>query len=155
MNLQEIRQTVTETVLPILSQRDAFLVDLQLRMERTSVLIQLFVDTDDGITIQRCADLSREMIAVLDKERTFGGEGYRLEVSSPGIERPLTLLRQYKKNIGRKFKVRFRQGAEERVISGSLVAVQGDQLTFESPSAGTTISLLFNEIVESREELPW
>jgi ribosome maturation factor RimP len=95
------------------------------------------------------------MIAVLEKERIFGVEGCRLEVSSPGIERPLKLLRQYKKNIGRHFKVRFRQGAEERVLSGSLVAVQGDQLTFESPSAGTTISLPFSEIVESREELPW
>ena len=155
MNLQEIRQTVTETVLPILTQRDAFLVDLQLRMERKSVLIQLFVDTDDGITIQRCADLSREMIEAIEKGRTFGDEGYRLEVSSPGIESPLKLLRQYKKNIGRQFNVRFRHGDEEKVISGSLVAVQGDQLTFESPSAGTTISLPFNEIVESREELPW
>lgn len=155
MNLQEIRQTVTETVLPILSQHDAFLVDLQLRMERKAVLIQLFIDTDDGITIQQCAELNREMIAAMEKGRTFGDSGYRLEVSSPGIERPLTLLRQYKKNIGRRFKVRYRQGAEEKVLSGSLVSVQGDQLTFEGASADATVSLPFNEIVESREELPW
>ncbi|MEX2117064.1 MAG: hypothetical protein WEB37_09260 [Bacteroidota bacterium] len=155
MNLQEIRPTVTETVLPILSQRDAFLVDLQLRMERKSVVVQLFVDTDDGITIQRCADLSREMIAVLEKERVLGDHGFRLEVSSPGIDRPLKLLRQYPKNIGRRFKVRFRQGAEEKEMLGALIAVQGNQLTFEGPSAGTTISIPFDEIVESREELPW
>jgi len=155
MNLLEIRSAVTQTVLPILSQRDAFLVELQVRTERKSVVVQLFIDTDDGITIQRCADLSREMIAALEKERTFGDNEYRLEVSSPGIDRPLKLLRQYPKNIGRRFKVRFRQGAEEKVIAGSLVAVQGDQLTFEDPSAGTTISLAFGEIVESREVLPW
>ncbi|MEX1138800.1 MAG: ribosome maturation factor RimP [Bacteroidota bacterium] len=155
MNLQEIRSIVTESVLPILSQRDAFLVDLQLRMERKSVLIQLFVDTDAGITIQGCADLSREMIATLDKSRLFGDNGYRLEVSSPGIDRPLKLLRQYHKNIGRKFKVRFRQGTEEKVLSGSLIAIQGDQLTFAGPAEGSTISLPFDEIVESREELPW
>ncbi len=155
MNLQEIRSTVTETVLPILSQREVFLVDLQVRMERKTVLVQLFVDTDDGITIQRCADLSREAIAALEKGRMFGGYEYRLEVSSPGTDRPLKLLRQYHKNIGRRFKVRFRQEGEEKVISGSLAAIQGDQLTFEGSFEGETISLSFNEIVESREELPW
>lgn len=155
MNLQEIRSTITETVLPILSQRDAFLVDLQLRMERKSVLIQLFVDTDTGITIQGCADVSREVIAALEKSGIFGENGYKLEVSSPGIDRPLTMLRQYHKNIGRKFRVRFRQGNEEKVLSGSLVAVQGDQLTFAGPTQGSTVSLPFHEIVESREELPW
>lgn len=155
MNLQEIRSAVTETVLPILSQHDAFLVDLQLRIERKSVLIQLFVDTDAGITIQECADVSREMIAKLEPSGMFGDNGYRLEVSSPGIDRPLKLLRQYRKNIGRKFRVRFRQGTEEKMLSGSLVAVRGDQLIFTGPTEGSEIPLSFQEIVESREELPW
>lgn len=155
MNLQEIRSTVTDTVLPILSQRDAFLVDLQLRMERKSVLVQLFVDTDIGITIQECAEVSREVMAALEKGGRFGESEYRLEVSSPGIDRPLKLLRQYQKNIGRKFRVRFRQGNEEKVLSGSLVSVEGDQLTFEGPTQGSTVSLPFQEIVESKEELPW
>jgi ribosome maturation factor RimP len=157
MNLQEIRQKIIETSAPIMGGRNAFLVEVQVRPDRKAVLIQLFVDTDDGITIQQCADISRDLTSTIQTTGLLHGVEYRLdrlEVSSPGIDRPLKLLRQYRKNIGRKFLVRFSRGVEQNTLSGVLVAVDDDRLTFR-PENGESISLPFDAVVESKEELPW
>lgn len=155
MNLQEIREKTRETLQPVLERRNAFLVDVQVRVERKSLLVQAFADTDEGITIQECADISREVRPLLEA-RGFGGPGggLMLEVSSPGIDRPLKFLRQYRRNIGRTFRVRFTQGADSRTITGTLTAVEGEMLTFQ-PENGEAISLPFETILESKEELPW
>ncbi|MEP0823206.1 MAG: ribosome maturation factor RimP [Ignavibacterium sp.] len=155
MNLQEIREKTRETLQPVLERRNAFLVDIQVRVERKSLFVQAFADTDEGITIQECADISREVRPLLEA-RGFGGPagGLMLEVSSPGIDRPLKFLRQYRRNIGRTFRVRFAQGADSRTITGTLTAVEGETLTFQ-PENGEAISLPFETILESKEELPW
>ncbi|HEX9615537.1 MAG TPA: ribosome maturation factor RimP [Bacteroidota bacterium] len=154
MNLQEIRRKITETSAPILEGRNAFLVDLQVRPDRKAVLIQLFVDTDQGITIQQCAEINRDLASTIQGGGLPEGAEYRLEVSSPGIDRPLKLLRQYRKNIGRKFLVRFSRAGEQGSLSGILASVDEDRLTFQ-PENGESISLPFDTIIESKEELPW
>ena len=133
--------------------RNAFLVGMAERREGGRRIIQVFVDTDDGITIAQCAEINREVGAELDAQSVFN-EPYELEVSSPGIERPLKLLRQYKKNIGRKYKVRYLQGKESRTFSGTLAAIEGEKLTFTAEKQNV-ITLEFSDIIESLEELPW
>jgi len=154
MNLQEIRQKISETSAPIIEGRNAFLVDLQVRPDRKMVLVQIFVDTDSGITIQQCAEINRDVTSAIQTRGLLQGTEYRLEVSSPGLDRPLKLLRQYTKNVGRKFRVRFSRGENQQTISGKLVSVEEDRLTFE-PENGESISLPFDTIIESKEELPW
>ena len=151
--LLELRRKIEELSGPILEAREAFVVDVQVRNERGGRLVQLFVDTDRGITIELCAEISRDLIREFDERRFLDGN-YRLEVSSPGIDRPLKLLRQYNKNIGRRFKVRYENQGEERSIHGQLLSVVGDVLTFQ-PEDGESMALTFRDIVESKEMLPW
>ncbi|GJQ21651.1 MAG: ribosome maturation factor RimP [Bacteroidia bacterium] len=141
-------------MLPVLERRNAFLVDVQVRVERKSLLVQAFTDTDEGITIQECADISREVRPLLEAQGLGGPEGLMLEISSPGVDRPLKFLRQYRKNIGRTFRVRFTRGADSQTITGTLTAVEGETLTFQ-PEQGEAIALPFETILESKEELPW
>lgn len=154
MRVQEIREKIKEVAGPVLEQGGVFVVDVQLRLERKSVLIQLYVDTDKGITIDECARVSRELRSVLETQRTLEGTDFRLEVSSPGIDKPLRLLRQYPKNVGRRFNVRFNTGVEPASMKAVLTGIAGDTLTFQ-PDGGEPISLPFEQIIESQEELPW
>ncbi len=154
MKVHETRQKIKEIAGPVLEQGGSFVVDVLLRLERKSVLVQLYADTDKGITIDECARVSRELRSVLEAQRVFEGTDFRLEVSSPGLDKPLRLLRQYPKNIGRRFDVRFYAGLEPSSMKAVLTGVEGARLTFQ-PDAGEPISLSFEQIIESQEELPW
>jgi len=154
MRVHEITQKIKEVAGPALEVQGVFVVDIQLRLERKSVLVQVFADTDKGITIDECARVSRELRVVLETQRTLEGTDFRLEVSSPGMDRPLRFLRQYPKNVGRRFSVRFNTGPEPASMKAVLIGVEGNQLTFQ-PDGGEPISLPFEQIIESQEELPW
>jgi ribosome maturation factor RimP len=149
----EQKHKVEELSLPVLEQHNAFLVEVQVRNERGGKMVQLFIDTDRGITIEQCAEVSRDLSKVFDDERLFDGN-YQLEVSSPGIDRPLRLLRQYPKNIGRRFRVKFAGESEPQFMTATLISVVDDRLTFQ-PDQGEAITLEFERILESKEVLPW
>ncbi|HTP14157.1 MAG TPA: ribosome maturation factor RimP [Bacteroidota bacterium] len=138
---------------PIAEAKGVYLVGRGDRRERGRRIIQLYVDTDEGISIAQCAELSRELGGVLDGMNAVN-EPYDLEVSSPGIDKPLTLLRQYRKNVGRKFKVAYRQGDDRKTLSGTLATLEEDRLTFVD-ARGASTTLEFSNIIESLEELPW
>ncbi len=143
-------EEITESVV---NAHQAFFIGLADRRERGRRILQVFVDTDDGITIAQCAEISRDLGVELDKQSVVN-ESYELEVSSPGIDKPLKLLRQYKKNIGRRYNVEYWQESERRNLKGKLAAVDGEQVTFTDDEQ-KAVTLAFSKIIGSTEELPW
>lgn len=105
--------------------QDCFLVDLNFNQGNKKV--EVFVDSDSGISFQTCQKLSRYLEGHID-EKGWLGEKYVLEVSSPGIGRPLKFQRQYPKNIGRKVEVKTTEGEKH---TGTLVSVTEDAITLE------------------------
>lgn len=90
---------------PILEAEDAELVDLELAGSRGRPVIRAYVDTEEGVTLDECARLSR----LLERELEDVGavpERYVLEVSSPGLERPLTKRRHFERFAGREVEIR-------------------------------------------------
>lgn len=81
---------------------DCFIVEIDLKPGQQ---LYVFADSDSGMTFEKCQKLSRYLESHLD-ENGWLGEAYLLEVSSPGIDRPLKFPRQYAKNIGRTLWVR-------------------------------------------------
>ncbi len=151
--MTEILEKMSVLLAPILDLHGAFLVELLIRNERGGKIVQAFVETDKGITIEECSLISRELAQELDRGELLQGS-YRLEISSPGIDKPIRMLRQYTKNIGRTFKVLHQEPESRATLLGKLIAIEGDRLTFESEKgARTTVD--FNKIIESKEELPW
>lgn len=144
---------LVEMLTSIVSARNVFLVGMEEQKERGQRVIKAFVDTDEGITIVLCAEINREFGAALDAQNLIN-EPYELEISSPGIDRPLKLLRQYKKNLGRKFTVQYLRSDERVSFTGVLQAIEGEKLTFATDKQETQ-SLEFSKIIESIEELPW
>ncbi|RMG58233.1 MAG: hypothetical protein D6722_23840 [Bacteroidetes bacterium] len=101
---EQIRQKISET------NPDVFVVDIQLKQGKQSVL-SIKVDTDQGITLNACAEISRALGLLLEEEPTLDFP-YKLEVSSPGVGQPLRLHRQYQQNLGRKLHVVFHDRQE-------------------------------------------
>ncbi len=105
------------------------LVDLVIRGKDNNRIIEIFVDGDDFVTTKVCTDLSREIGEVFDKADLISSK-YRLEVSSPGIGRPLKYLRQYKKNLDKHFEIEFAEENETKKVKGKLIEINGQVLFF-------------------------
>ncbi len=149
----DLRHKIEELAAPFLHPMDAFIVDIQVVPDEQRKVVQLFIDTDEGITIGQCSELSRQMSAALELQDVVPNS-YILEVSSPGLKKPLKLLRQYKKNIGRQFRVRFKKDDGVEEIVAKLAGVENELLTFVA-GKNEICAIPFNEIIESIEELPW
>ncbi|MGK6353335.1 ribosome assembly cofactor RimP [Parapedobacter sp. DT-150] len=91
----------------IADREDLFLVSVKMH---PSGKLEVLVDGDNGINIKDCAEISRHVGFRLEEADAIG-HAYRLEVSSPGIDAPLTSIRQYRKNLGRNVQVTLQDGA--------------------------------------------
>ncbi|WP_032092872.1 MULTISPECIES: ribosome maturation factor RimP [Pasteurellaceae] len=91
--------------------------------------VRLYIDKDGGVTVDDCADVSRQVSAVLDVEDPIADK-YNLEVSSPGLDRPLFTLAQYQRFIGQDIAVQLRiPQADRRKWQGKLEKIENDMLT--------------------------
>ena len=93
-----------------------------------SALLRVYIDHNDGITVDDCAKVSHQVSGVLDVEDPIASE-YRLEVSSPGMDRPLFALDQFAQAVGETVKVKLRMNYEgRRNFKGRLTGVEGDDV---------------------------
>jgi ribosome maturation factor RimP len=99
-----------------------FIVDVSVT-SRPPRKIMVIVDADQGITIDDCAEISRQLSKSLD-DTGLVEENFFLEVSTPGVEHPLKLKRQYRKNIGRKLKLKL----IDKTIEGKLEEVSEEKI---------------------------
>lgn len=130
------------------------LVDVSLKGDNRNRIVEVFIDSRNGVSVDDCAEMSREMASVLDSADLITSK-YRLDVSSPGVDRPLKFLDQYYKHVERKFEVVYTvpmkndgtgtgdmgsggtaeseaaPAAEVRNITGKLIKIDGETLTFK------------------------
>lgn len=91
----------------------------------------IFIDHSEGVGVDDCADISRQVSAVLDVEDPIAGE-YRLEVSSPGMDRPLFTLEQFERYAGHTVAVKLRAPFDgRRKFQGLLAGVEGDEVLLQ------------------------
>lgn len=102
-----------------------FLVDVVISARKGPKKVLVVVDGDEGVSIDDCAWISRQIAKMLDESVLLGEDSYLLEVSTPGLDQPLKLRRQYRKNIGRRLKVKLPDRTEE----GKLEAVTDEIVT--------------------------
>jgi len=104
--------------------QDCFLVEIKLHEHNK---LDVFIDADSGINFVKCRRISRYLESFIDEEGWLG-EKYVIEVSSPGITRPLMFIRQYPRNIGRKMEIKTTEGKTEE---GELIAVNDDIIVLQ------------------------
>lgn len=106
---------------------DIFLVGFKLKPTHN---YKIYLDSDSGMTLEKCMRINRKLRALIEEAAIYPEGDFSLEVSSPGVDAPLTSVRQYKKNIGRKLEITFVDETEEGII-GTLSAVTDDSITIE------------------------
>ncbi|MDZ7771197.1 MAG: ribosome maturation factor [Balneolaceae bacterium] len=142
-------QTISELAETVLADSEFFLVDVELKGGNTPV-VWVYVDAEEkGVNMDECARLSNELGFLLDAHDIFKA-GYRLNVSSPGLSRPLSDRRQYPKNKGRKSRVKFRseEGSYE-TVEGILSEISDDAISLEKEE-GNRLKIPFEQVVETK-----
>ena len=132
--MTQILQKIEEIAVPIIDRHGAFLTELVLRGELRSKVLEVYVDTDAGITIDVCTAISRELSEALDAQEIILG-AYRLDVSSPDLGRPLRVLRQYVKNIGRTLSITFAEEGTDHTVEGKAERADATSVTISSGTA--------------------
>ena len=146
---ENIIAAIEKYVASLVEDKGLELVEVQFRRESHGWVLRLFIDGAKGITVDDCAAVSRGVSAWLDVEELIE-QAYHLEVSSPGVERPLKKPADFERFTGRRARVKLKEMRDDgsRVYIGILESVQKDGVTLivdEKP-----VTLFFEEISKAR-----
>jgi ribosome maturation factor RimP len=108
-------------------------------------VIEVFIDGEKNISAEDCALVSREITKQIDENDLV--KSYRLDVSSPGVERPLIYLKQFSKHINRIFEVEFNINDSSSKFKGKLISIEDELLTFQ---ANKEIKIKFKDIIKAK-----
>ena len=100
-----VRDRIAEAITPTIESSGAFLEDVTLVRAGKKSLLTVIVDNEVGLNLDQVTEISRNISELVESLPEMGSTPFTLEVTSPGIDRPLTLLRHWRKNKGRLIKV--------------------------------------------------
>ena len=130
MAMIDVVSRVTGLAGPILSSLGLELVDIEYKREGRAMVLRLFIDREGGITLDDCATVSRELAEILEVE-DFISAHYTLEVSSPGLNRPLKKAADYERYRGRLIRIKTFEllpddaGNPRKTFLGDLLGLDG------------------------------
>lgn len=124
-----IKENIVRISNEIAEKLNFFVIDINFRGDNRKKIIEVFVDTEKNIDADILAEISREINSIIE-EQDIIQQAYRLDVSTPGVDRPLKFLKQFPKHINRNFEVTYKAGAETKTITGKLLSVEREELTF-------------------------
>ncbi len=145
MNLPE--KNIEEISKKIIEENGFFLIDFVVRGNTNNRVFEIFIDGEKNISADDCAKVSREVNKAIEDNQLISSS-YRLDVSSPGVDRPLIYLKQYPKHIGRKLEVSYIQNDSAKKNIGILKNIEADNLFFEVNKHDLIIN--FNNIKKAK-----
>jgi len=125
INRTEISQKLQDAI----EKLGYFFIDIEFRGDDRNRILEIYIDNELGIITADCVDASRVCGNLIEEENLIESK-YRLDVSSPGTDRPVKFIQQYKKHIGRNFELEFEDQVSEK-FEGKLMDVSNDILKFE------------------------
>ena len=141
-------ETVKRILLTLLFD-DIFFVDMKVKPTNN---IKIFLDADSGLGIEKCIKINRRLYRQVEEMGFYPEGDFSLEVSSPGIDEPLKMLRQYVKNIGRNVEVTLN---DDTIKEGVLLEATEENIVIEytegknKKAVTTKLSLLFTDIKQT------
>jgi ribosome maturation factor RimP len=119
---------LAELIEPVVAAAGMDLESVRMSVAGKRRLLRIVVDGDRGVSLDDAADVSREISAMLDEVNALGEVPYTLEVSSPGVDRPLTEPRHWRRAVGRLVKVKV---TGEPAVEGRILAADADGVTLD------------------------
>lgn len=126
-----IKENITKISAEIAEKLGFFLVDVVFRGDQRKRIVEIYVDGEENVSADNLADISREINTIIEEQNLIKGS-YRLDVSTPGVDRPLKYLKQFPKHLNRNFEITYNTGTEIKTITGKLLGLKGEELTFLS-----------------------
>ena len=142
-----ITDQIFELIAPAVSKAGFYLEDVQIASPGKSRIITVIVDSDHGLNLDQVTLVSREVSALLDVASFLGDKPFTLEVTSPGIDRPLTKPRHWHKNVGRLVKIVMNDGT---TFSGRIKSSNEISAVVENKGEDT---ILFTEMKRAQIEV--
>ncbi|MEU6736866.1 ribosome maturation factor RimP [Streptomyces physcomitrii] len=147
-------ERLREILEPLVTSKDLDLEEITVTPAGKRRVLRIVVDSDEGVLLDTCAELSREISDRLDADDAMGQGEYVLEVTSPGADRPLTEHRHYVRATGRLVKFQLAEGGE---LTARILTLDSDGLDLEVPGVKgrrpTARRLAFEEIAKARVEI--
>ncbi len=126
---------------PVVAGMGYELVEIEYNPSSRHGLLRLYIDHDDGIQLDDCTDVSNQVSALLDVEDPIPGH-YNLEVSSPGMDRPLRTIRDFERFTGEIVKLKTAMAIDgRRNFKGRLCGIDGDEISIECDGQQFNLSL--------------
>jgi len=126
---------------PVVAGMGYELVEIEYNPSSRHGLLRLYIDHDDGIQLDDCTDVSNQVSALLDVEDPIPGH-YNLEVSSPGMDRPLRTIRDFERFTGEIVKLKTAMAIDgRRNFKGRLCGIHGDEISIECDGQQFNLSL--------------
>jgi len=155
-NLQLMASKVMELLEPELAADDLEILDVRVFQGGGRLQVRIYVDLiDGGITLGQCAKAGRSVNFLMEEADIFPGQ-YVLEVSSPGVRRPLRTASHFKNALEQRVDLKVRQGFKSRRVRGELISFDGQQLKVELPiptgsdaEKGEISKVLLKDILEA------
>jgi len=121
-------ERVEEFISPLLAEMEVELVEVQYQREGHGWVLRLFIDREGGVTLEDCTAVSREVSSYMEVEDPIE-HAYHLEVSSPGLERPLKKIGDFDRFVERRARIKMREKIEgQRVFIGTLKGVEDENV---------------------------
>lgn len=147
-NEMSLKDQIERVALPLIKERDLELVDLEIKGKGPTTILKIFVDRSGGITLDECAVLSEKLSFLLGLEDVFPHR-YTLEVSSPGLDRPLLTQADFKRKIGENVKVFLKTLVDNKnEIEGRIEDFRDQKLWLRSE--GESRAIAFEKIEKAR-----
>jgi len=145
-------ERITDIIEPVIRFRKLELVEIVFSKGSSRGVLKVIIDHDLGVGIDDCTAVSREISALLDVEDIVPGS-YALEVSSPGLDRPLKSLEDFMRFAGKLAKVTMAEPvSDKRSLVGRILRVEGESVVLES-DGDIAITVPFNKIKKARLEV--
>lgn len=125
------------------------LYDIITAQEHDKNIFRIYITAQDGVNLDKCAEVSRLISPILDIEEPLGGK-YNLEVSSPGIERKLKKLQHFKASIGDLIKIK---DYDKNILKGKLLDVDNNEIKIKTEHGEEIIS--YDEISSASTYFEW
>jgi ribosome maturation factor RimP len=122
---------IADVIRPVVAAAGMDLESVRVTAAGRRRLLRVVVDSDQGVSLDDAATVSRELSAALDTVAVMGDFPYTLEVSSPGVDRPLTDRRHWQRAVGRLVQVTVADSAGARSVSGRIVSADADGVTLD------------------------
>lgn len=142
------REALLAELEPVVAAAGCDLEDIDVTSAGRRSIVRVLVDRDGGVDLDVVAEVSTAVSAALDVSSSVGDVSYVLEVSSPGIGRPLTLARHWRRAVGRLVEMRQQDG---RVVTGRVTAADSDGATLDA--AGAEVRVSFSDVADARVQV--